>query len=735
MGANRATFRWLAMLAAGLAAASGLPSALAQRQPALRRGPAAAPGRHDRRCPDRGHPAHRAGNGALLPAAAAGRCLGRRADRPLAEGAVCDRAVRRCEADSRGQYAGRPGRREPDHQPHRLRGKLEDRRQGSQRRSPAARRASSIPAPACRTMSGASSSYTAGRAASPRPSSPRSSSCRKTGSISCSRSTRDHRPACAAINFVGNRKFSDWHAARRDRDQGKPLVSVPVDHRTPTIPTALTYDRELLRKFYLSEGYADFRVVSAVAELTPDRDGFILTFTVDEGERYRFGNVDVDIALKDLPREAVLPLLTVQPGDWYNAEAVERSIAVLTDALGNRGYAFVEIKPEITRNRDDAHGRHRLSRAGGAAGLCRADRHHRQRAHAGQGDPPRVPPCRGRRLQHHSDAAFEGAHQKSRLLQEGRGQPTAPGSAPDRTVIAVEVEEQSTGELSLGLGFSTSDGPLADVTYPRAQFPRPRPGPAASARCSRSARNRSISASPSRISSTRTSRPASICSRSRPARPRNFFTRRHAGLPADSPMAARCARAIRSPKTCARPGNTPPAPTTSPMSRATPRCSFSCRQARTRPRRSARFCSMTGATTGIEPTDGYFASIGNDFAGVGFGVQYFRNKVNVGYYYSVAPEWVLSFTGEAGYIFGWGGEQVLAAGPLLRRRRQSARFRAGRHRAARHRFGRRARRQQILSRLGRARRAARLAEGAGHQRADFYRFRHACGRTIMKNSS
>jgi outer membrane protein insertion porin family len=61
----------------------------------------------------------------------------------------------------------------------------------------------------------------------------------------------------------------------------------------------------------------------------------------------------------------------------------------------------------------------------------------------------------------------------------------------------------------------------------------------------------------------------------------------------------------------------------------------------------------------LEPTDGYYASIGNDFAGVGFGVQYIRNKVNVGYYYSVAPEWVLSFTGEAGYIFGWGGEPVL----------------------------------------------------------------------------
>src|SRR5207253_6672504 len=86
-------------------------------------------------------------------------------------------------------------------------------------------------------------------------------------------------------------------------------------------PDRLTYDRELLRKFYLTEGYADFRVVSAVAELTPDKDGFVVTFAVEEGERYRFGKIDVTIGLKDLPREAVLPLLTVQSGDWYDAEA------------------------------------------------------------------------------------------------------------------------------------------------------------------------------------------------------------------------------------------------------------------------------------------------------------------------------------------------------------------------------------------------------------------------------
>src|SRR6266849_3529502 len=134
-----------------------------------------------------------------------------------------------------------------------------------------------------------------------------------------------------SINFVGNHQYSDGklRGVLQTKESRWYRFLTSDDSYDPD---RLTYDRELLRRFYLTEGYADFRVVSAVAELTPDRDGFIITFTLDEGERYRFGTVDVNIKLKDLPRETVLPLLTVQTDDWYNAEGVEHSISVLTDA-------------------------------------------------------------------------------------------------------------------------------------------------------------------------------------------------------------------------------------------------------------------------------------------------------------------------------------------------------------------------------------------------------------------
>ena len=104
-----------------------------------------------------------------------------------------------------------------------------------------------------------------------------------------------------SINFVGNHEYSD------SKLRGMLQTKESRWYRFLTSddsydPDRLTYDRELLRRFYLTEGYADFRVVSAVAELTPDRNGFIITFTLDEGERYRFGKIDVNIKIKDLPR-------------------------------------------------------------------------------------------------------------------------------------------------------------------------------------------------------------------------------------------------------------------------------------------------------------------------------------------------------------------------------------------------------------------------------------------------
>jgi outer membrane protein insertion porin family len=458
-----------------------------------------------------------------------------------------------------------------------------------------------------------------------------------------------------SINFVGNREFGDG-TLRGVIDTKESRWYRFLSTSDTYDPDRLTYDRELLRKFYLSEGYADFRVVSAVAELTPDRDGFVVTFTIDEGERYRFGKIDVDIKLKDLPREAVLPLLTVQPGDWYDGEAVEHAISVITDALGNRGFAFVEVKPEITRNRAD----HTLDiifrvQEGPRVYVERIDIN---------GNIRTLDKVIRREFQLVEGDAFNTSkmqRSKDRIKSLGFFKKVdisnTPGSAPDRTVITTEVEEQSTGELSLGLGFSTSDGPLADINIHERNF---------------LGRGQDV-----RIGAVVSFRAQQVdLSYTEP-----YFLDRNIAAGVD------VFEVKTSPTSNFFSGGTPPYVQFSygGALRAGYQITENLRQTWKYTARSdditdvqsnaslyivlqegTHLTSQIGQVllydrrdNRLEPTSGYFASAGTDFAGVGFGVEYIRNKVNVGYYYSIAPEWVLGFTGEAGDIFGWGGQQVL----------------------------------------------------------------------------
>lgn len=457
-----------------------------------------------------------------------------------------------------------------------------------------------------------------------------------------------------AINFVGNRRFGDSTLrgvieTRESRWYRFLTTSDSYD------PDRVAYDRELLRKFYLSEGYADFRVVSGVAELTPDRDAFILTFTVDEGERYRFANVDVDIALKDLPREAVLPLLTVRPDEWYNAEAVERSIAVLTDALGNRGYAFVEIRPEVTRNRE-AHTvdivfrvqegpRVYVERIDITGNVRTLDKVIRREFRLVEGDPFNTS-----RMQRSKERIQNlGFFKKVEVSN-------ASGSAPDRTVIVVDVEEQSTGELSLGVGFSSYDGPLTNISVRERNFL----GRGQDLRLGTvlSFRSQQVDVSFTEPYFLDKNIAAGVDLFAIKTSPTNsFFT---GGTPAYQQTSYGGAlRAGYQVTENLRQTWKYTARSDSIANIASDASLFIQLQ------RGRRLTSEIGQVllydrrdNRLEPTDGYFASIGNDFAGAGFGVKYLRNKANVGYYYSVAPQWVLSFKAEAGYIFGWGGDPV-----------------------------------------------------------------------------
>jgi outer membrane protein insertion porin family len=458
-----------------------------------------------------------------------------------------------------------------------------------------------------------------------------------------------------SINFVGNRNFSD-STLRSTIDTKESRWYRFLSTSDTYDPDRLTYDRELLRKFYLSEGYADFRVVSAVAELTPDRDGFVVTFTIEEGERYRFGTLDVNIGLKDLPKEAVLPLLTMQTGDWYDAGAVEKSIAVLTDALGNRGYAFVEVKPEITRNREEhtvdivfnvqEGPQVYVERIDINGNVRTLDKVIRREFRLVEGDA-----FNSSRMQRSKDRIKNLGFFKKVEVNN------SPGSAPDRTVVTVEVEEQSTGELSLGVGFSTSDGPLADISIRERNFlgrgQDLRLGTVVSFRSQQVDLSftepyfldKNLAAGID-IFEVKTSPTTSFFGGTSPTYQQfSYGGALRAGYQLTDDLRQTWKYTARSDDIT----NVQSDASLFIQLQAGTHLTSAIGQVLLYDKRDNR----------LEPTSGYYASYGTDAAGLGFGVQYIRNKVSAGYYYSIYPEWVLAITGEAGNIFGYGGQQVL----------------------------------------------------------------------------
>jgi outer membrane protein insertion porin family len=265
------------------------------------------------------------------------------------------------------------------------------------------------------------------------------------------------------ISFLNNRQFDD--------DDLKQILQTKEEKWWRFLssddtydPDRVNYDRDLLRKFYMKNGYADFRVVSSVAELSDDREKFYITFTLDEGERYRYGKVTVKSALKDLKAEDLAPLVTaLEEGDWYNADQVEDIVQKLTDAVGNKGYAFTDIRPTLVRNReartidilfDIKEAPHVFVERIDIRGNVRTlDKVIRREMRLVEGDAFNAARLR-RSRERVKDLDFFDKPDVTNVASD---------TAPDRTVINVDVTEKSTGQLSFGLGYSSTVGALIDV--------------------------------------------------------------------------------------------------------------------------------------------------------------------------------------------------------------------------------------------------------------------------------
>lgn len=446
------------------------------------------------------------------------------------------------------------------------------------------------------------------------------------------------------ISFIGNKHFSDstLRGEIATRESAWYRLFGSDDSYDPD---RLNADRELLRRFYLKNGYMDFRIVSAVAELTPGQEEFFITFTIDEGERYKVNKVDVASQIKNIDPKLLDEYLHVEKDDWYDSTAVDKTVEDVTVAVGNMGAPFVDVDPVINQNRKDhtvdiafqvKEGPRVFVESIDITGNVRTlDSVVRREFRFAEGDALNVSKLRRSKQRIQNLGFFE----KADITTEA-------GSAPDRAKVKVNVAEQSTGELSFGGGYSTSDQLIGDIRFrERNLLGRGQDLKASATLSTRRTEfdvgftepyflDRNLAAGIDLFHITRENQRESSYDDKRTGGALRGRYNINDNLSQEwkyslrrvdiRDVAADASIFIKSQEG------------TSTTSMITQTLLYDRRDNR------------------ITPSNGYFLRFSSDFAGLGGDNRYIRPEVGAGYYFPLAENWIMGFSGEAGQIIKMG---------------------------------------------------------------------------------
>ncbi len=283
--------------------------------------------------------------------------------------------------------------------------------------------------------------------------------------------TEGGRTKIATINFVGNNAFSDRRLAGVIATKKSNLLSF-IARDDVYDEDRLRADEETLRRFYYNRGFADFRVISSTAELDDAENEYIVTITVDEGERYRFGNIVIESTVSGVDGESLRHLLETHEGDVYSAKDVEDTLIALTEHLAGLGYAFAQVTPRGDRDFE-------TRTIGVVYSVDQGPRTYIQRIEIRGNTRTRDYVIRREFDISEGDAFNQVMVQRAKRRLEDLDYftavniSTAPGSQPDQVVLVVDVIEKSTGEFSIGAGYSTggtNPGPSVEIGVTERNF-------------------------------------------------------------------------------------------------------------------------------------------------------------------------------------------------------------------------------------------------------------------------
>ena len=450
------------------------------------------------------------------------------------------------------------------------------------------------------------------------------------------------------INFIGNEHYSDSTLRGVIQTRESAWYRFLTNDDTYD-PDRVSFDEELLRRFYGARGYADFQVVSTVAELTPDGREFYITFTVEEGPQYKFGDISVETTFKDLNTEQLVAMAQSLKGDTYDADLIEATVQAFTDEIGRQGYAFVSVEPRLKKNPETLtvdvtyqinEGRKvYVERIDVSGNLRTLDEVIRREFRLAEGDA-------------FNTALLRRSQQRLRNLGffEKVDVTTEQGSAPDKVVIKVKVTEKSTGELSFGAGFSTQDGLLGDIRLTEHNLLGR--GQDLSANLTVSQRRQSIDISftePYFLDRDLAAGFDLFRTRTDFQRESSYDETSTGGtLRMGYPLTENLRHSVRYTLRADEIQNVDDSASIFIQDEEGERSTSLVGQTLSYDRRDVRFL----------PSEGYYLRLDQDLAGLGGDNKFIRHEVRGEYYYSIVPDVVFSLTGSSGYIRGYGGEDV-----------------------------------------------------------------------------
>ena len=270
------------------------------------------------------------------------------------------------------------------------------------------------------------------------------------------------------IKFVGNQVFSNYRLHGLMQTSEMNFLSFL---KTSDVydPDRLASDEEAIRKYYMKNGYADFRITNTDVHYQDNPAGYIVTITMDEGPQYHVSGVTVDSHIPSVDGQALVKFVKLSPGDVYNASAVELSTEAVTRDVARQGYAFSQVRPHGERDMathqiavsftvDDGPKVY-IERIEIRGNTRTRDYVIRREFDIGEGDPYNHAMIERAERRLNNLGFFKKVHITNR-----------PGSTPDRVIVVVEVEDQATGSFSISGGYSTTDGAIAEVSVTETNF-------------------------------------------------------------------------------------------------------------------------------------------------------------------------------------------------------------------------------------------------------------------------